>query len=331
MKNTLLLLAILCAAPAFADNAPVAYDLSAAQLYYNNGSGNVYIPTGSSPSSPDEYCVKFSDYAPEGDGVDDDSPEFDLFLAGVQASDSRTGCMDAKTYRLASQPNDITSQVAIYGSGMGRTVLLRDYNGTSGKGVLNLVANSSGSSLQGFSIMASSGTSGGAAIAVRSSSTIAVSFITIENVNLSTFGSNSYDNTLILDGVSKTTQPAGVRDVSLRNVHVFGANGFSANLQSVNGLSWHGGGTYPAGGTGIASGGIAIGGLSTNKSNYITISVPVCNGLNITNSNYGLIDCTSIGAISGVSINNDTSAAYYRTRGAVTGSVLGNWQFSRHD
>lgn len=329
MRN--ILFSLLFAFPAFADNAPVAYDMGAAQLYYNNGSGNVYIPTGSSPSSPSGYCVRFADYYPEGDGVDDDSAEFDLFLDAVKASDSKTGCLDAGTFRFTTQADDIDSQVHLIGSGMGRTIILRDYNGTSGKGILAITEGANGTKIEGMSIIAKAGTTGGAALSIKSTSSYATSFITLENLNLSTFGSNSYDNTVIIDGTAKTSAPTGVRDISFKNVHIFGANGFSLSLQSVNGFSYHGGGVYPAGGTNAASGGIAIGGTSTNKSNYMTISLPACNGLNLTNSSYGLIDCTTIGAISGVSINNDTSAAYYRTRGTPTGSVLGNWQFSRHD
>jgi hypothetical protein len=334
MRITGLLLALVpfCA---FADKAPVGFNVNTQELFYNNGGSDVTIPLGSSSQPPvvtsGGFCVNFADFEPEANGTDDDTPEFNAFLAAVEASPTRTGCINAGTYRIASQPNNIDEQVHLQGTGMSKTVLLRDYNGTFGNGLLNFTAGTNGSSVSRLAIMAAAGTTGGSAIAVKSTATYPISFISFEDLYLSTFGNNTWDSTFYIDGTAKTTAPAGVRDVALRNVHIFGATNFSVNLRSVNGFAFHGGGVYPAGGSASSSGGIAIGGTATNQSHYISISLPTCGGLNLTNVNFGLIDCASIGNVGGVSINNDSSAAYFRTRGFLSGSALGNWRFSRHD
>lgn len=316
-----------------ANTAPVGYNLSNDTLYYNDGGSNVVIPLSGStpPPATGGFCVNFADFSPEADGVNDDTPEFNQFLDAVKAHPSRTGCINAATYRIASQPNMIDEQVHLVGSGMIDTVLLRDYNATVGNGLLSFTAGSNGSRVSALSILAASGTTGGSAISVRSTPTYPISFIAFEDLYLSTFGNNTWDSTFFIDGTQKTTAPAGVRDVAFRNVHIFGASNFSLNIRAVNGFSYHGGGVYAAGGTSASSGGIAIGGTASNQSNYINISLPVCGGLNLTNSNYGFIDCASIGTVSGFSINNDSSASFYRTRGALSGSLVNNWRFSRHD
>jgi hypothetical protein len=262
------------------------------------------------------------DFGATGDGAADDTAAFNSFLAATSASQSKIGILGAGTFRFLSKPNAIPGGVKIEGASQSSTVLLRDYNETGSTPFITI--NSNGVTLSSFMIKSAAGRSGGSALGIISSSTYATSFIVLEDINLTSAGTDSWTNTIYIDGSAKTTAPAGVRDVQARGVYVFGSTGFSIYASAVKGLSFQGA-VYSASGTGAASGGIQITGTSANKSEVVRFDLAGCNGLNLTNCDDVRIESSRIGSINGVSVNNDSSASDCRVIGEANGAVYTNW------
>lgn len=257
-------------------------------------------------------------------GGSDNTAAFNTFIAACK-SGLKQGALGYGNFYFNSKPNDIDFTFILNGMGLDSTVLVRNYSevGTY-TGLLAFVDNSSGSRISNMAIESAAGKTGGSMISAICSSSFAISGLCFENLWLSTFGSNTQNCTLYLNGSSKTTAPTGLRDTSLKNVHVFGANGYSVVLSSVEGLGWFGGGVYPAGGTNAASGGIQIGGTSGNKSNDVTIMIPTSGGLNLTNCDFMSLHIANLGDISGTSVNNDNSCSDTCVYGQPSGTVAGN-------
>lgn len=265
-----------------------------------------------------------SDYGVVADGTTDDTAAFNSFMAACKAGQLK-GELPKGTVLLNSKPNNIDFPWDLGGKGINGTVIKRNYSQAGSTGCLNLVDNSSASKIHDMAIESAAGTTGGSLISVVSSASFAVSGVILENLWLSTMGSDTHTNTIIFDGSAKTSAPNGVRDTSLQNVHVFGATGVSVLMTSVSGFSWFGGGIYPAGGTSTLSGGVQITGTSSNKSTYVTMDLPTTGGLNLTYTEVCKLSICSIGVISGVSINNDTSCRTTQVIGEPAGTVVGNW------
>jgi hypothetical protein len=77
----------------------------------------------------------------------------------------------------------------------------------------------------------------------------------VQHVKLSTYGVDSWDATVLLDGRAKDTGARGVRAVRFDGRLVFGASGYSIELYGVLDLHYDGG-IYAAGGTSPYSGGV---------------------------------------------------------------------------
>jgi hypothetical protein len=245
-------------------------------------------------------------------------------MAACKAGE-RKGELPRGTIRLASKPNDIDFPWDLGGKGIVTTTLLRDYNGSGTIGCLELVAGSSGARIHDMSIQSSSGKTAGSMIRGISSSGTAVSALILENLWITTQGTDTQSAGIVMDGSAKTSAPTGIRDISLKNVHIFGANGYSLQLTSVIGFSYHGGGVYSADGTATTSGGIIIAGATSNKSQYVAMGIVTCNGLNLTNCLDMNIRSAQIGSISGTSINNDGTCSFTQVQGHPAGTVVSNW------
>lgn len=260
-------------------------------------------------------------------GTTDDTAAFNAFMAACKAA-GRKGELPRGTIRLASKPNDIDFAWDIGGKGYTTTVIIRDYNGSGHTGCLALVPGANGTRIHDLSIQSSSGKTAGSMISGVSSSSDAISGITLENLWLTTQGSDTQTSTICLDGTARTSGAIGIRDIYLTNVHCFGSNGYSARLLSCVGLVWNGGGVYAAGGTAASSGGLEIGGVGSVKTSNLSIEFTGCNGMNLTNC----YDCQIIspitGAISGYSVNNANTCSYTCVYGHMSGTVAGNWLYS---
>lgn len=265
------------------------------------------------------------DYGGVNDGVSDNTHALNAAIVAAGAVNGSI-YIPGGNWAFKSKPNDITQQLGIFGDGLNSTVLLRDYveAGVS-TGFFN-INGVSGISIRGLAIDATSTSSGGSLINALSSATIAGSIV-LEDLWLSTLGSNNLNYILVIDGSAKTTGALGFRDSALRNVHVFGANNISCSLKSVDGLSWYGGGIYAAGSTGAGSGELQITGVSGVSSNNVIVDI-------YTASNISLDTCNNIDlripAFSGT-ISNASSATTCSFRGGTPGTVMNNWTGSLYD
>lgn len=265
-----------------------------------------------------------SNYGITADGVTDDTTAFNTFMAACKAGQHK-GELPSGTIRLGSKVNDVDFCWDLGGKGINNTLIKRDYSEAGTVGVLALTEGSGATRIHDMSIESASGTTGGSIISVVSTATYAISGVILENLWLSTLGSDTHANTLMFDGRSKTTAPYGLRDLCIKNVHAFGCTGFSVSMYSVIGGCWFGGGIYPAGGTGN---GLIIGGVAANnnmKSSFITMDLSTCGDMNLTNCWYMKIAASSIGLKNGLSINNDTTCSLTQVFGQPSGTVGGNW------
>ncbi|NIX76900.1 hypothetical protein [Microvirga terricola] len=268
----------------------------------------------------------FDDFGPDKTGVASVSTAWQNFMNALRAGPCKHGYIPQGIYRFSSQPADIDFPVVLEGDGLNATSFIRDYNGTSGKGLLSFTAGSNGSTLRGIGVASEVGTSSGALISIKSTATSAVGSITLEDLYLTTRGSDTHETTLYVDGTAKATPATGCRVLSLRNVAVFGSSGYSVVLKGVQGLTWTGGGIYPAGGTGAASGGLQISGTSTVKSVNIRIAAEAVNYINLTQAQTCHLAFNSIGATSGVSLDNDGTASTTMLQASyIGGLVRNNW------
>lgn len=266
-----------------------------------------------------------ANYGIKGDGTTDNTAAFNAFMAACKAS-SKKGELPLGVIRLASKPNDIDFAWDLGGKGKLSTVLLRDYTQAGSTiGVLALIDGANGTRIHNLSVQSNTGTSGGVLISGICSSSSAIGSVTLENLYLTTTGTDTHVSVLNFDGSLRTASPIGFRGLSLKNVDCFGAVGYSVILKSVIGCSWNGGGIYPAGGTGVASGGLQITGTASVKSQYVSINLETSGGVNLTQCLDMKLDITSIGTISGLSVANDNTCSFTQVIGHNSGTVTGNW------
>jgi hypothetical protein len=267
-----------------------------------------------------------------GSGAVNDRNAVENWLKYLQAEDS-TGILPPRSqYRIDSALSAIEKAVKIEGAGSTSSGFVRNFNGTSGVGIFHLTpsadasSNPNGTKLAGFYANMAAGTTGGCHISGVSTSAVALAEIVLEDLYLTTFGSNTNENVLNFNGTAKTTGAIGVRVLTLRNVKCFGATGYSCVFSGVESLHWTGGGVYAAGSTGTASGGIQITGTATVKSANHAMHIDTCSGLNLTQLSGGQLHISSIGAISSFSIANDITCSNVCVyTGFLGGTVTSNW------
>ncbi|QDB71026.1 tail fiber protein [Bordetella phage vB_BbrP_BB8] len=225
-------------------------------------------------------------------------------------------------YNFKSRPNAIDFGISLVGCGVNATVLDRDYNESGQNALLDFVAGSNGSSVKNLAVISLAGTSGGCAIRLLSSADSAVSTVLLEDLWVTTKGTDTWNNGIVVDGSARVTPATGVRDTAFRNVHIFGASSYSLVLNHAVGFTYMGGGIYPAGGSTAQSGGIQIRGVdSTRASQYVLLNITGCGVLNMTN-------CKDVEAhipvIAGA-IENASSASNIAIYGKASGTVAYNW------
>lgn len=267
-----------------------------------------------------EDYISGADFGMTGDGSTDNTTFFNNAVAAAIAAGHRRLWIPAGNYRFNSKPNDLDTTIEIIGDSMSTTVLERNYNASGSTGFIVIEAN--GIVLRNLSINAVSGTTGGSAIHVHSTASLSVSFWTLENLSLSTYGTNTWTTTLLIDGLERTSAPIGTRDGHLRNVHVFGASSSAVTITGGIGVAWMGGGIYSAGGT---NGGITITGTASVQSYYCQINVDaISSDVILSECNYVQINAPVIAG----GVSNAGTATYCAVTGHITGSVQNNWASS---
>jgi len=182
------------------------------------------------------------------DGLSDAQPAVADFLTRLMASPVRRGYIPIGTYRLDSPLPDIAAPINLFGDCNPRTVLLRNHNGTPGKGILTIMPGTHGCVLSHFCLTAAPGTSGGAGLAILASATQNSDRHLLDSLLLSA-STDLWTNSLLVDGSLKTSSPVGIRALKIRDCDIFGASGYAAVFNNAPGTTWVGGGLYPAGGS----------------------------------------------------------------------------------
>lgn len=172
-------------------------------------------------------------------------------------------------YRFTTQPDDIEGAMQIYGDGR-QTVLYRDYNGSTAEdGLFNFRGEGEYPVVRDMSILGVSGRSGGCLISVVADATNNVSWGLLDNLRLTTTGTDTHDYDLYVDGSVNDDDPVGVRLMTARNCEMFGAALGSAFIKSTMAFQMLGCRTFDAGGT---TGKIVLRGTATVPAYYTYIS-----------------------------------------------------------
>lgn len=273
------------------------------------------------------------DFGAACDGVADDTAAVEAWLDSGAAARLTAG---VGRCRVTAQIAPRAHALNIQGTGIDRTVLLRDYDGTAGLGLITLREGSRGSIIRDLSIISAPGRSGGHALAIISTAEYTAGNTTISNVKFSCDGSDCWQTTVRLDGTARLAEPRGVRAVTFSDTHIFGASFVSLELATVVGFSFRGGGLYPASGTTRHSGGVQIRGTTTHPSQYILISASTMGVLNLSNVLDAQITSATLGIGNGAVIETAGSAVNvavwgqpYPGPGVPNFGVLSNWSNSR--
>lgn len=256
-------------------------------------------------------------------GGTDNTAAFNTFMAACKAGQKK-GELASGLIGLGSKPNDIDFIWDLGGKGINTTQLIRNYSEAGGDSFIDIILNS-GTRIHNLSVYAASGTTGGTLVRAICPSNFAISHFALEDIIISSYGTDTHASGLVIDGRLRTISPIGSRVANLKNVHVFGSTDYSVYLLSLVGLNWFGGGVYPASGNAAASGAIYLSGVPTVKSQYVTIDIITCNGLNLTQCLNVKIDSANIGSVSGNSILTDSTCSLTQVTGALTGAFSGSW------
>jgi hypothetical protein len=201
------------------------------------------------------------------------------FNIARQAAATRRGTIyfPHGSYRFNSKPGGIYGGVTIECEDI-VTFLVRNYSeGTPGVGFLDMdVANTGdltngGGGVKSCGIYAESGTTGGAAINMQSSSTSGQGFIYLSKLYITGAGTFAYGARA--DGSLKTSAPAGVRDISITECNFFQSTVAGIILLGFNNALIASTAVYVASGDGLIADGGTGGGV---PSNYLNATLNFC-------------------------------------------------------
>jgi hypothetical protein len=271
------------------------------------------------------------DFHAVGDGTSDDTAAVHAFLAACKTVTCR---MEAGSYRVTAAPKKMDYPIRLEGAGIDASEFIRDYDEVSGKGFLHFEGVAAGRSplLGNFSISSARNRAGGHALVAMSTPDQAFGNMRVEHVKFSTYGVNSWDSTVLLDGTQRTTGARGLRAVNFDSCLIFGAAGYSLVLKGVVDFRYDGG-IYAAGGSGSQSGGIMITGTLDVPSSGILFTGDAFGYFNLSHvTGMKVIAASGIaGQVFGdvqVAIDNDSTVDRVQIIAEPYGKVGHNWTHS---
>ena len=318
------------APPLFFFASPVA-----CPLHSGNGDG------GSQVKSSDNKCwvaaqqsvMDFREFGADPTNTNDNSTTYNDFVAAVATSPTRRGFISDGVYRFTQQPGCITTPIQLFGSSMETVVFRRDYDGSGTSGLICLSSGSSGTVISNVEVESTAGHTGGSLMSIVTTDSTAIGnigLVTIENVVLTTQGSCTNNYSLYVDGSFTTADPKGVRNLNMKNVHVFGAAISSAEFISVVGLTWHGGSQETAGCNSPSSAGVIVGGTTGVPSTTVQIvNEEALDGIALNHVSNVDIQMANLGSHGGISVDNTNTVSYAKVVSAYSaGTTSQNWTFS---
>jgi hypothetical protein len=206
----------------------------------------------------------------------DNTPALNAAIAAMANRQNRTLRLRAGFYYFLSQPNLIDTTMNIVGQSMGASFLMRYYNGTSQTGFLHFLAPACKVSSLGITAAVTVNgvqTTGGCAIAlVGYASTTFPDWFVCEDVYISG-GANTpgWDYAFFANGQNRPAgQPPGVRDLHIRNCHLFSSSLAPMRLYAVNGANINA--CFYSAPVPASSGTVQIDGDAQHTSNNIVVS-----------------------------------------------------------
>jgi len=170
------------------------------------------------------------------------------FVAALAASSTYGITFDGQGFSvpISSSLTMPANSFELSGAGINRSNITR-----SGAGGIPFAfgPQHSGSKLDGLSVTADLGSSGGSALSIVATAGSAPSKFAFDNLYLTTLQTDGWANTIVLDGSLRTASPDGIREAMFTNVTVFGSANWSfdgSGLRSVYGFGLN---LFPAGGT----------------------------------------------------------------------------------
>jgi hypothetical protein len=232
----------------------------------------------------------------------DNNAAFQRALAFAQNKGISQMYLGPGEFKLATVLPDITQGLNLLGSGRGSlgnigvTAIVRTYNETdSTRGILNFVG------IQNIRVsdmnIIASGSTGGAAITLKSTSSVAIGYSTFDSLYCSAdIGSGNFDNTFCFIG---DAHASGDRSNFMTNCQLFGASQNALYLSSAIHFMMFGGGTFAAGGIGTNVGNFTIaggiGGGSHPPSEDVKLVMEQLGGaLSFSNCQYCKVEVTQI-------------------------------------
>lgn len=271
----------------------------------------------------------FGGYADQGSSVDITTA---LNLARAEALTTSNPFLrfaERGEYWFLSKPDDINFKLNISGTGQNQTTLNKDWASASiTDGIFNFVSGASSASLREMVIRAqansrSGGVGTGCNVSVVADATGSPSWVTLENLYLTSAGgsSNSYNNrSLEVDGTANQTSAPGVRDLWVVNCSCFGGESGSARFSGTVSLGIAGGGGFfSAGGD---SGTVLFTGTSAVRTQNFNVNNPYMDNVSIDEVQRGTI---TVGNIAGNVTNTSNVENVHLHCSDVDGTVQDNW------
>lgn len=213
-----------------------------------------------------------------GDGSTNNTPAFNAAIAALAGGGTIYFPASSGWYYFSSKPNPLFGGISVRGAGVSRSVLVRNYTEADVRnGFLDMDVATTGlanpCTISDIAIRAGNSTTGGSAINIESSSSVAQGDILLDNLYITGTGTFNYD--VRVDGQEKSSAPEGVRSVHIRDSIFFQYTVAGVILLAFNNCSIFNTGIFDTAGTPSVASFVADGGAAVDA-NYLQAQLIFC-------------------------------------------------------
>lgn len=175
--------------------------------------------------------INIEDYGCVGDGITDNTINWNSAYDAAAASSHKCLSVPAKTYAFNSAPKNNADGVKIIGVDKSYSVLLRNY---SGDFITFTGANAFNGGMENIALVAASGTSTGTALTIQpTNSSLSPDYSSWRNVLITGWGGTFYYG-IIGNGLSRVApNPNGLRDIDMRDITIFECTAAAAEFDAM--------------------------------------------------------------------------------------------------